>query len=358
MSTVLLAVITIFEMFLLLITSSELLETFIEKMYGTKTSRVFRGSFYGAVVVSGLISFMVMLHFMKVHRDHVLQLCRGQRGFMQSVCLSPTSSVKASLSFTGFQIAYALWGFIVWSCLFFCLFFVPAILVAYKDSIFVKPVLGKVSSAAKASIPSAVFSVLCGVFQSIFLFRWTFRDRDFPDFTVTIDNRRMFSIISYVFVFLNVIVGLFSCLLRLIKGMILGLLYLPRLDRSCLMQGFQKWDKGFVAYLGFVTVLVAHRHPVMLVFCQLLIDRNKSQQADKETESQHPSHVKETKGSAETVYRREIRYARLSQKAVNRWLLAVTLLRNPSLIQHRRQWNSNPIGMSAADTSSITVLVQ
>jgi len=265
--------------------------------------------------------------------------------------------VKESLYFTGFQIAYALWGFIVWSCLFFCLFFVPAILVAYKNSIFGKLLLGVISSAAKASIPSAVFSLLC-VFQSIFLFRWTFRDRDFPDFTVTIDNRRMFSIISYLFVFFNVIVGLFSCLLRLIKGMILGLLYLPRLDRSCLMQGFQKWDKGFVAYLGFVTVLVAHRHPVMLVFCQLLIDRNKSQQADKETESQHPSHVKETKGSAETVYRREIRYARLSQKAVNRWLLAVTLLRNPSLIQHRRQWNSNPIGMSAADTSSITVLVQ
>ena len=31
----------------------------------------------------------------------------------------------------------------------------------------------------------------------------------------------------------------------------------------------------FVAYLGFVTVLVAHRHPLLLVFCQLLLDRNK-----------------------------------------------------------------------------------
>jgi len=122
------------------------------------------------------------------------------------------------------------------------------------------------------------------------------------------------------------------------------------------MQGFQRWDKGFVAYLGFVTVLVAHRHPVMLVFCQLLIDRNKVQQPDKETESQNPSHVKEAKGSA--AYRREIRNPLLSQKAVNRWLLAVTLLRNPSLIQHRRQWYSSPIAMSEADTASITVLVQ
>ena len=62
--------------------------------------------------------------------------------------------------------------------------------------------------------------------------------------------------------------------------------------------------------------------------------------------------------SLKTAYCRKIRNPRLSQKAVNRWLLAATLLRNPSLIQHRRQWYSNPIGMSEADTASITVLVQ
>ena len=32
---------------------------------------------------------------------------------------------------------------------------------------------------------------------------------------------------------------------------------------------------GFVAYLGFLHVLVAHRHPVVLMFCQLLIESNK-----------------------------------------------------------------------------------
>ena len=31
--------------------------------------------------------------------------------------------------------------------------------------------------------------------------------------------------------------------------------------------------QGFVAYLGFMHVLVAHRHPVMLVFCELLSTR-------------------------------------------------------------------------------------
>ena len=36
-------------------------------------------------------------------------------------------------------------------------------------------------------------------------------------------------------------------------------------------------------------------------------------------------------------YPREVRLPRLSQKAVNRWQVAVTLLRNPSLIKHRKQ---------------------
>lgn len=32
---------------------------------------------------------------------------------------------------------------------------------------------------------------------------------------------------------------------------------------------------AFVAYLGFIHLLVAHSHPVMLMFCHLLINRNK-----------------------------------------------------------------------------------
>ncbi|RMX52592.1 hypothetical protein pdam_00021333 [Pocillopora damicornis] len=63
--------------------------------------------------------------------------------------------------------------------------------------------------------------------------------------------------------------------------------------------GFQAWDKAFVAYLGFVTVLVAHRHPVMLVFCQLLIDRQKDHQLLQERFSREP------------------RQSRMFQKAVN-----------------------------------------
>ena len=44
------------------------------------------------------------------------------------------------------------------------------------------------------------------------------------------------------------------------------------------LQSFLIFFLAFVAYLGFVTVLVALRHPMMLVFCQLLINRQKDHQ--------------------------------------------------------------------------------
>ena len=49
---------------------------------------------------------------------------------------------------------------------------------------------------------------------------------------------------SYAFVFLNAIVGFLSALLRIAKAMILGLFFFSRLDRTVLMPGFQRWDKG------------------------------------------------------------------------------------------------------------------
>ena len=59
----------------------------------------------------------------------------------------------------------------------------------------------------------------------------------------------------------------------------------------------------------------------------------------------------------ETGFKREIRHPRLAQRVVNRWLLAVTLLRNPTLIQYRHHSFSVPIEQSEVDTSSVAVLV-
>ncbi|CAH3157447.1 unnamed protein product [Pocillopora meandrina] len=307
------------------------------------------GCLYGSYIFAALIYVITTLHFMKCHRDHILQLYRGDRRLMRNVCLSPASFVGRSLSYIGYQVAYAVIGFVVLSNLVFILILIPSIFKEIRDLILF---------AAKGFVPSIVLAVILRVFQRVFLSRYVFRDREYPNFSVVIDNRRLFSITSYAFVFLNAIVGFLSGLLRIAKAMILGLFFFSRLDRTVLMPGFQSWDKGFVAYLGFLHVLVAHRHPVVLMFCQLLIESNK---ATTSKEKQHsnlsvqPNNAEEPKQV--TGIKREIRHPRLSQRVVNRWLLAVTLLRNPTIIQYRHHSFSVPIEQSEVDTSSVSVLV-
>ncbi|KXJ16741.1 Coiled-coil domain-containing protein 180 [Exaiptasia diaphana] len=167
---------------------------------------------------------------------------------------------------------------------------------------------------AESTLPLVITPLLI-LLALLLLCTFVFRDRTYPDLTVTIDNRRLFDIMSYFFFFLNILVGIWSGLSRVAKGAALGLVFLCRLDRTSMMTGYRKWDRGYMAYIGFLNVLVAFRHPVMLCFCQVLIDERKKLYSGLIT-SDRP---------------------RRSTRALNRWFLAVLLTRNPSLLRYRKR---------------------
>ena len=62
--------------------------------------------------------------------------------------------------------------------------------------------------------------------------------------SLSLSFRRLFSIMSYFSFLYNIILGLFSAFMRILKGMLLGVIFISRIDRTSLMQGFQAWDKG------------------------------------------------------------------------------------------------------------------
>ncbi|XP_015765165.1 PREDICTED: stimulated by retinoic acid gene 6 protein homolog isoform X3 [Acropora digitifera] len=306
-----------------------------------------------ASVLCSLISIMLLLHFMKCHRDHVFQLYRGERKLYQDVFVSHRALVGKSLRFSGYQIAHSILGFLVWLVPILFTAFIAGLFSAFSNSPLVQYMLKRLGKVALGFLPTVVFSFLLWLFQ-LFLAFFVFCDRDFPDITITVDNRQLFSIASYFFFFFNIILGFLAGLFRILKGLLLGVLFMARIDRPVLMQGYQTWDKAFVAYLGFLNVLVAHSHPVMLVFCHLLINRN-SDRGLKESFSQTVS----SDASREESYREGIvrrrRLARFSQKAANRWLLALMLLRNPSLLRYRRQGGAvtRVVDMRSASINSV-----
>ena len=56
--------------------------------------------------------------------------------------------------------------------------------------------------------------------------------------------RQLFCIMSYFFFFFNVIVGVIACFMRILKGALLGVVFLARIDRTSMIEGFYSWDPG------------------------------------------------------------------------------------------------------------------
>ncbi|XP_015748103.1 PREDICTED: stimulated by retinoic acid gene 6 protein homolog isoform X2 [Acropora digitifera] len=358
LSTLIVAGIALFEIAVSLLIVSDYLKELLT-VYGTDENPIFKalnillGSLKAASVLSSFISAILLLHFMKCHRDHVFQLYRGERKLYQDVFVSHRALVGKSLRFSGYQIAHSILGFLLWLVPILFTVFIAGLFGAFSNSPLVQQMLKWLGKVAIGFLPTVVLSLLLWLFQ-LFLAFFVFCDRDFPDITITVDNRQLFSIASYFFFFYNIILGLIAGLFRILKSLLLGVLFMARIDRPVLMQGYQTWDKAFVAYLGFLNVLVAHSHPVMLVFCHLLINRNSDRGLKESLPQTGSSGASREESYREGIVRRR-RLARFSQKAANRWLLALMLLRNPSLLRYRRQGGAvtRVVDMRSASINSV-----
>jgi len=57
-------------------------------------------------------------------------------------------------------------------------------------------------------------------------------------------SRKVYHNLSYFLFFFYIVLGLFGCFLTIIKGVVLGVLYLARKDRCGLVSGYEQWDTG------------------------------------------------------------------------------------------------------------------
>ncbi|XP_048577676.1 stimulated by retinoic acid gene 6 protein-like isoform X3 [Nematostella vectensis] len=273
-----------------------------------------------AAVICTTLTILQMLHFAKCHRDHVL-LSFKTRSYRK-----PSHLVGQSLSYCGFQIGYTILSMIILFIFLLLLFGIMAITVLLLPRLEEKVKL-YLKNLILSILPVLVVTVLIMVIQKL-LTLFVFRDRQLPDVTVTIDNQRLFCVMSLVFFMNNVIVGIASAVSRGLKSLILGFVFLPRIDRTPLMQQYQYWDKGYLSYVGFINVLKAHSHPVMLVFCQLLLNATWQRHTNNAVDIGEVAFGGLEEEGRPPVFR--------SRPAANRWFVAVTLLRNPGLAKYRK----------------------
>lgn len=279
-------------------------------------------------------SLLYVLLFVRNYRIHLIQMYKGDKNSLVTDPGSPQQLVVRSLRLPSYQIAYLIWGLLV---MFFAVYMIVAIITL---GIYVLDYFGKlqtffVSLAESLSVPAATIAIF---YIQVLLVRLFFmqpkihEDDEAPP--LNIDNRRLYDLVSYFFVFNNLVVGAASVLLRTLKSFFLGLIFLGRLDRCLLMKGFETMDPGYMAYVGTLLVDNAHNNPTMRTFCAVL-RRLTCSETDKDMLGLRwlPERKKLCSNS----------------RAARRWHLAYTLLQNPDLLPRRKLTLLLTRGMESED---------
>ncbi|RMX60208.1 hypothetical protein pdam_00024209 [Pocillopora damicornis] len=127
----------------------------------------------GGVITAATVSILLMLHFMKCHRQCVTDVSRPENFFSRRDCLSCEFSGYTVLSFFLAIIVVSL------TAIFKYIDFLvsPEMLEVYKN-------IGQVFAPP-------IFLAICLWLYQLFLTYYVFRDRDFPNITITVDNRQV-----------------------------------------------------------------------------------------------------------------------------------------------------------------------
>nr|XP_047139846.1 stimulated by retinoic acid gene 6 protein-like isoform X2 [Hydra vulgaris] len=249
----------------------------------------FKVSVYLALSLTIVTFLLVLFNSFKCYRTHILKLRKGDWSFLPSSlrrkqfnAITPTSLMVASMKFAGYQVAYSLWGcFII-----FGIFFI----VMFALSIEINNIIFKRFSVIMKYLPIIWQTILVGIVVMII--------------------QKLLA--RFVFIINKNVVAINN-----------------RLQHSSLPRYYEKFDPGYMAYIGYILLEHFHANPVVQCFIRLLTDqyRNKfSRDEDVYLEN----------SVAELVEKGSIPAEKLRRcRNINRWHLYVMLSQNVSLQKYR-----------------------
>ncbi|XP_075067017.1 stimulated by retinoic acid gene 6 protein-like isoform X2 [Mixophyes fleayi] len=241
------------------------------------------GVWFFTTFFASAVTVSYIFHILVCYRKHMKRLWIGEKGFLPIKYQKPLSSqcVAAIARYSGWQVAYILWGYLIMHTV---------------QSIF-----------GLAFAYGVVFPIKHGQ-AIIFLKGLGISMKAFHNF-------------NYFFFFYNVILGLGACLFRLLCSLILGSWLVARIDRTILQRGYESADMGYNTWIGMIYVDHYHTNPVLVSFCNILLTMT----AEKRLKAS-PAYCVFSNSAG----------PRTSIKARTRWLLYYTLLKNPRLIIQRK----------------------
>lgn len=276
-------------------------------------------------------------HVLVCYRKHMRRLWKGQKGFLPEKFHSPSSAVSvASIArYSGWQIAFTLWGYLIvhFVHFLFALAFVYIFVLPIQHGRFMN--LLHNAGLILLTIGLVVFLVIIQVVlvQIFFLQeKMSASDKQKP---IALNNRKAFHCFNYFFFFYNVVMGISNCIIRLLSSVVVGTWLVSRIDRTIMQRGYEHMDPGYGTWVGMITADHYHTNPVMVCFCQLLV-----------------SNTLERQGlSAYSTFSNTPSDPSMNNRTRRRWALFYTLLRNPHLILYRKHCLSSPSGLTSPSSS-------
>ncbi|XP_070598349.1 stimulated by retinoic acid gene 6 protein-like isoform X2 [Erythrolamprus reginae] len=261
-----------------------------------------------------LVRYRKQMKLLRIGKKHLL--------VSESMKVSSSQSVVAVSKFISFQVAYIMWGYLImhlvqWA---FGMIFTYIVIVPMKH--------GKWMELLNRWGTVILTFVIVLVIKKIQVFvggRFFLQPKMLPSDSekpLALDNRRVFVNFSYFLFFHSVVMGIGSCLLRLLRSVILGAWLVARIDRPVMPKGFEQCDAGYTVWVGMLFLDHYHTNPILVCFCQTLCDKIKQKTLSVDSNSSvcKPLEI----------------VPRVSCKARTRWFLLYTLLNNPSIQKIRK----------------------
>ncbi|XP_029297400.1 STRA6-like [Cottoperca gobio] len=302
---------------------------------------VARKSWLATTIFASFNSVAYCLHVLACYRKHLKRLWKGQKGFLPEKFHNPSSAVSvASIArYSGWQIAFTLWGYLIVHFVHFLfallLVYVLVLPIMHGKALIMLHNLGIILLTISLVIALVIVQVV--LVQIFFLQdKMSPTDKQKP---LAINNRKAFHCFNYFFFFYNVVMGISNCIIRLLCSIVLGTWLVSRIDRSIMQRGYESMDAGYTTWIGMIFADHYHNNPVMVCFCQLLV----SNMLERHTTSAYSTFSNIPSESP------------VNSRARRRWMLFYTLLRNPHLILLRKHHLSSS---SLLHTSSSDTVVQ
>ncbi|XP_058158080.1 stimulated by retinoic acid gene 6 protein-like isoform X2 [Dasypus novemcinctus] len=259
---------------------------------------VTKGVWVVTILPASLTCVSYLFHILACYRMHMKRLWSGEKHFLPERfrCPSPSESVAAIARYSGWQIAYILWGYLV----IHVLQSLCALVVTYS---LVLPVIHSqgLEMLQGLGIGTLTITIVVGL---MILQVWIAATFFLQPRMSTADKQKPLALHNRLFI---------SC--------ILGSWLIARLDRTIMQKGYEGADMGFGAWVGMLYMDHYHTNPVLVSFCHLLMAGHR------ERRLQQAVTCWCLHQSAEP---------RVSPRSRTRWLLLQTLINNPTIVVFRK----------------------